>query len=329
MSVDGVEKIDRSELQKLIQTKGAEVALSKEKEEPSAGSRAFRMVILVIAAVYFLILIFGKYFFPEDSEILPSLNVFSNVENPNRLIRIISLAILTLIVGSILCIVIDRVSKDSRLTKRTGVAFIELLSKVVKFVAALVLVFLILSALGVDTPELLAGLGILSLVLGLSVTSLIEDIVAGGFIIAEHLFDVGDIVVADGFRGTILSIGVRSTQIEDQGGDVLIVRNSSIRSLVNMTNRSSYAICSIPISKAETLHHVEEVINNANLESWKEKYPEIDQGPFYLGLSEIDGWGLQWIVFVAICQESNKYYLQRNINRELKLLFEDNDIKVG
>ena len=329
MSVQGADQIDRSELEKLIQTKGVESIKKKEEKKLTATGIAFRVMLTVVAAAYFVLLIFGKYFLPEGSELLSSLNVFSDVENPNRLIRIISIIILTLTISTILCVIISRMAKSKKLTRRTGVAFIELLGKVVKFVAVLVLVFLILSALGVNTTELLAGLGILSLILGLSVTSLIEDIVAGGFIVAEHLFDVGDIVVADGFRGTILSIGVRSTQIEDQGGDVMIVRNSSIGSLVNMTNRSSYAICNIPISKAESLHRAEKVIKDANLESWKEKYPEIDKGPFYLGLSEIDGWGLQWIVFVAICQENNKYYIQRNLNRELKLLFEDNDIKVG
>lgn len=325
----GIEQIDRSELEKLIQTQGVESINKKGKKKLTGAGIAFRVILAVVAAAYFVLLIFGKYFLPEGSELLSSLNVFSDAENPNRLIRIIGIVILTLTISTILCVIIARMAKSKTLTKRTGVAFIELLGSVVKFVAVLVLIFLILSALGVDTAELLAGLGILSLILGLSVTSLIEDIVAGGFIIAEHLYDVGDIVVADGFRGTILSIGVRSTQIEDQGGDVKIIRNSSIRSLVNMTNRSSYAICKIPLSKAESLHHAEEVIKEANLESWKEKYPEIDQGPFYLGLSEIDGWGLQWIVFVAICQENNKYYIQRNLNRELKLLFEDNEIKVG
>lgn len=329
MSMEGVDQIDRSELEKLIQTHGVESIRKKEKKQPSKERTVLRAVTAVVAAVYFLLLIFGKYFLPEDGEFLRSLNVFSDAEPPNSLIRIISLVILTMSISTLLCLLIDKIAKNEKLTRRTGVAFIELLGSVVKFVAALVLVFLILSALGVDTTELLAGLGILSLILGLSVTSLIEDIVAGGFIIAEHLFDVGDIVVADGFRGTVLSIGVRSTQIEDQGGDVLVIRNSSIGSLVNMTNRSSYAICKIPISKMETLHHVEEVIHNEDLESWQERYPEIDQGPFYLGLSEIDGWGLQWIVFVAICKENNKYYIERNINRELKLLFEDNDVKVG
>ncbi len=329
MSVEGVNQIDKSELEKLIQTKGFSSVSKKEKEKPTAGGIMFRSVLAAIAAVYFALLFFGKYFLPEGGEFLLSMNVFSDAENPNRLIRIISIVIVTLTVSTILCAIISMLAKSKTLTKRTGVAFIELLGSVVKFVAALVLVFLILRTLGVDTTELLAGLGILSLILGLSVTSLIEDIVAGAFIIAERLFDVGDIVVADGFRGTILSIGVRSTQIEDQGGDVKIIRNSSIRSLVNMTNRSSYAICSIPISKSESLHRVEEVIKNANMESWKERYPEIDQGPFYIGLSSIDGWGLQWIAFVAICQENNKYYIQRNLNRELKLLFEDNEIKVG
>ena len=139
-------------------------------------------------------------------------------------------------------------ANNKSLTKRTGLAIIELLGNLVKYVALLVLVFLVLSALGVDTTGLLASLGILGLILGLGVTSLIEDIVAGVFIVAEHLFDVGDIVVVEGFRGTVESIGIRSTQFRDVGSDVLIMRNSSIGSLVNLTrNASGAAITDAPV----------------------------------------------------------------------------------
>lgn len=322
-------QFDKTELQRLTQEQGVDPGTETQKEPPSAGKKLRSALMVVVIIAYFAVLLFGRYFLPADNEILRSLDVFSGEEPPNRLIRILSLALLTLSVSTILRFFIARMADNSALTKRTGRAIIDLLGNFVKYAAVLVLVFLILSALGVDTAELLAGLGILSLVLGLGVTSLVEDIVAGIFIIGEHLFDVGDIVVVDDFRGTILSIGIRSTQIEDDGGDILILRNSTIENLVNMTNRSSYAVCDIPINPTESFAHVEEVVNSAHLDKLKERYPEIEKGPFYLGLSEINGKGVQVITFVAICQENTKYWIQRILNRELKLLFENNGIKLG
>ena len=322
-------RIDRSQVQKLRGEQGISAGTEKEKKEKTTGDILLQVVMAVIAVAYFVVLIFGKFFLPEDGEFMLSLNIFSDNENPNRLIRVISLAILTLSVSWILRFFISRMARNKTVTKRTGVAVIELLGNLVKYLAVVVLIFLILSALGVDTTELLAGLGVLSLILGLGVTSLVEDIVAGFFIIAERLFDVGDIVVVDEFRGTVQAIGIRSTQIVDEGGDVLILRNSYIGSLINMTSQMSYALCDIPISPLESYEHVEEIINNADFESMKEKYPEIEEGPDYLGLYEINDKGVMITTFWAGCQEGSKYTVQCILNRELKLLFERNGIKLG
>lgn len=323
-------QFDKTELQRLMQEQGVDpTPEDKEQKTASPKSKARKIALIAVAVVYFIVLAFGRYFLPADNEIMRSLDVFSGEDAPNRLIRIASYAILTLSVSGIIRFFIARMAHNKNLTKRTGVAVIELLGNFVKYAAVLVLVFLALSAAGVNTAELLAGLGILSLVLGLGVTSLVEDVVAGIFIIGERLFDVGDIVVVDDFRGTVLSIGIRSTQIEDDGGDIMILRNSTIENLVNMTNRASYAICDIPVNPLESFAHVEEVIKDAHLETLKERYPEIEKGPFYLGLSEINDKGVQIVTFVAICQEHTKYWIQRIMNRELKLLFESNGIKLG
>ena len=327
MNTDGVSQFDKTELQRLMREQGVDPD-PKDEEKPAKSRISWARVILFLATVaYFALLFFGKNFLSED--VLNSMNVFSDAENPNRVIRAASLAILTLSASAVLRFLIVRVAMNQALTKRTGMALMELLANFIKYVAFLVMVFLVLSALGADTVELLAGLGILSLILGLGVTSLVEDVVAGVFIVGERLFDVGDIVVVDDFRGRILSIGIRSTQIEDDGGDILILRNSSIESLINMTNRSSYAVCDIPVAPAESYAHVEEVIKNAHLENLKQRYPEIEKGPFFLGLSEISDSGAQILTFVAICPENTKYWIQRIMNRELKLLFESNNIQLG
>lgn len=323
-------QFNKTELQRLMQEQSVDTAPEEEKKiETTPGKKIIRILFIVVACVYFALLIAGRFFLPEEGTFMQSLNVFSGAENPNTLIRIVSYIILVLSISAILRYFINKAAKDSALTKRTGRAVIELLSNCVKYVAVVVVIFLILGALGVDTAELLAGVGILGLIVGLGLTSLIEDVVAGVFIIAERLFDVGDIVVADDFRGTVVSIGIRSTKIEDDGGDIMIMRNSEIGNLINMTNRASYAICDIPINPEESFAHVEEVIHEAHLEELRERYPEIEKGPFYLGLSEITEEGAKVITFVAICQENTKYWIQRIMNRELTLLFENNNIKLG
>ena len=323
-------QFNKTELQRLMQEQGIVSAPEKEKKkEKKQSKKSTNIALIAVAAVYFLLLLVGRFIFPADSLFMQSLDPFSDAEKPIRLIRIASVVILTLSISAALRWFIDRMAKNSALTKRTGRALIDLLSNCVKYAAVVVAIFLILGALGVDTAELLAGIGILGLILGLGMTSLIEDIVAGVFIIAERLFDVGDIVVVDDFRGTVVSIGIRSTKIEDDGGDIMIMRNSEISNLINMTNEASYAICDIPINSEESFAHVEKVINEAHLEKLQERYPEIEKGPFYLGLSEITEEGAKVITFVAICQENTKYWIQRIMNRELTLLFENNNIKLG
>ncbi|MBR2596064.1 MAG: mechanosensitive ion channel, partial [Solobacterium sp.] len=72
-----------------------------------------------------------------------------------------------------------------------------------------------LSILGVNTTAVLAGAGIIGLIIGFGAQSLIEDIITGMFIIFERQYQVGDIIILDDFRGTVRSIGVRTTTLED------------------------------------------------------------------------------------------------------------------
>ena len=300
----------------------------KKKTSPFKYIKIF--VGIAIAIAYYVLLIFGKYFLDEKGEFLQSLNIFSGAEAPNKWIRIVSICILTLSISFVLRFIIGRMTKNKSITKKTGVALLELLASLVKYASYVVLIFMALSALGVDTTELLAGLGIITLIVGLGMTSLIEDIVAGIFIIAEHLFDVGDIIVVDGFRGTVVSIGIRSTKIADIGNDVLTVRNSSIGSIVNLTDNRSCAAITIPLAQDENLEKVEQIIRSSSIEHCAGKYSDImDADPMYLGVCEITPKGLQSLLFIAPCHESKRYDVERALFHEIKYTFEQNNIKLG
>ena len=324
-------KISKNDMEKLQKnSKKTQNAPKKpEKEKLSTGTVIFRAVCAIIAVAYFGLLFFGRFFMDENGEFLGSLNPFSGIGNPNNMIRIVSLCIMTLSISVVLRFFIGRLVNNKKVTKKIGIAFIELLGNLVKYVSYIVLIVLVLSALGVNATELVAGLGILGLILGLGVTSLIEDIVAGIFIIAERLFDVGDIIVLDGFRGTVVSIGIRSTKIADVGDDVLTVRNSSIGSLVNLTDRTSSAAITIPIAPEEHIERVEAAIKSSNIEVIAEKYPKMLSGPLALGVCGMTDKGIQNYLVVAGCKEEDKYEIERALFYEFKVIFDRNNIKLG
>ncbi len=207
-----------------------------------------------------------------------------------------------------------------------GGAVISLLTSFIKYVAVIVAVFLILAAFGVNTEALIAGIGILSLVVGLAIQPLLQDIIAGVFVVFEKTYDVGDVIVVDGFRGTVTEIGIRTTKIRDAGGDVKVINNSDIRTLVNMTRELSYAICDVDIEYGESLERVERVIEQS-LGAIKEKIPSITDGPYYKGVVALGASGVT-LRLVAECPEGDKFQTQRDMNRQIKIMFDKNNIGI-
>ena len=64
-----------------------------------------------------------------------------------------------------------------------------------------------------------------------------------------------------------------------------------------------------------------------NIDKIKDKIPAIQEGPFYKGVSELGDSGVQ-LLFVAKCKEDDIYQVQRDLNREIKILFDDNGVEI-
>ena len=209
---------------------------------------------------------------------------------------------------------------------KSGVTAAKLLNSFIKYGMAIVVILMILSTLGVDTSVLIASAGITALIIGLGAQSLIADIIAGIFIVFEGEFRVGDIVVIDGWRGTVQEIGMRTIKIMDYGGNVKIINNSSVSSVVNQTKELSLAKAVISIEYAESIPRVELVISQ-NLENIRKAIPQIVEGPYYKGVDSLSDSSID-LLFVANCKEEDIYIVQRALNRELMLLFNENNINV-
>ncbi|MDD3361403.1 MAG: mechanosensitive ion channel [Hespellia sp.] len=196
----------------------------------------------------------------------------------------------------------------------------------IKYISIIGAIFYCLTFIGINGKTLLTSAGLMSLVVGLGAQSLISDILAGIFIVFEGEFRVGDIITLGTFRGTVLEIGIRSTKIEDFSQDIKIVNNSDITGIVNMTRKYSYAFCDVGIEYTESLERVETILQK-ELPHVKERLPEIEAGPYYRGVISL-GDSSVVIRILAQCQEVHRVPLTRDLNREIKLIFDRNNISI-
>ena len=132
-------------------------------------------------------------------------------------------------------------SKKAKTISRLIVSFL-------KWVIGLCAVFFTMDAWGADTTTMLASAGVLTLIIGLGSQSLVADILAGIFIVFEGEFQVGDIVIIDGWRGEVKEIGIRTTKLIDAGFNVKIVNNSEIKTIINQTQELSLAKTYVAVS---------------------------------------------------------------------------------
>jgi len=203
---------------------------------------------------------------------------------------------------------------------------ISLMKSLIKWVIIIITILLVLNAFGVDTSTLLASAGILALVIGLGAQSLIADIIAGFFIVFEEEYQVGDIITIDGFRGTVSDIGIRVTKIVDAGGNVKIMNNSDIKSIINQTSELSVAKCIMSIDYDESVERVEKLFKEYAPKIQK-NIPDIIEGPFYRGINQLNSSSVD-LFFIAKCNEENVYQVQRDMNKELFKMFKENNITV-
>ena len=223
------------------------------------------------------------------------------------------------VIKFVIKLLFDKVSSKAK-------TVMTLFKSIIKWVLIVATGIIILTAFGVDTKTLIAGLGILALIIGLGAQQLVADIIAGFFIVFESEFAVGDIVTIDGWRGTIIDIGIRVTKLVDSSNNIKIVNNSDIRNVVNLTTENSVAYLTVSIDYGEDLNKVELLIRD-NLAKIKADIPAIIDGPYYKGVTAMSASSVD-LMLVATCKETDIYQVKRDVNRAIFLLFNEYGVTI-
>lgn len=283
-----------------------------------------KLVTLVVMAVATLVsFILHDFIFPANSVFNRGVSRSEFVNGllalVPKIIQAVRIVTIILVITTVALYVVNGALRKNQ--RQITVA--RLINNMIKCVVAVITVIAVLAVWGIDTTALITGAGVLTLVVGLGMQSLISDVVAGLFIVFENEFNVGDIVTIDGFRGTVVSIGIRTTKLEALG-NIKIVNNSDIRGVLNQTVKPSTAKALIDMEYGQSLERAERVI--------KEKLPDVKiDGVLgaisYDGVAALGASGVT-LQFTAECNENDIFAVQREMNKRLKIMFDENGIGI-
>ena len=241
---------------------------------------------------------------------------------PRLFACVIAIAV-CMLMSTVVTMVLSKVERRNRRMLTVS----ALVKSLVHWITAIAAVIWILSILGIDVSAALAGVGIVALVLSFGAQSLVEDVVTGIFIMFEGPFNVGDIIVLDSFRGVVRNVGVRTTTIEDDGGNLKIVNNSDIRNVQNRSCHPSVAPCDFSISYNASIPEAEKAIKNCLRRLWQTRKDLLVREPVYAGVQELADSAILLRVH-AWCEECNIFATTRMINREVKLALDEAGIEI-
>ena len=231
-------------------------------------------------------------------------------------IQVLAMAAMVLFAASLLRLMLNLVKPK----ERKAMTMISILSSLLRYVAALVILCWGLSILGVNVNAIVASVGIVALIVGFGAESLVADVVTGIFLIFENQYNVGDIVEVNGFRGTVKDIGIRTTSIMDPGENIKIINNSEMKNILNRSDNISRAVSDIAIPYETDLEALEAKLPKLMEDIFAKRQDVMLSAPRYLGVQQLADSAviLRFVVEVA---EQDIYSGARILNRDLWLGF--------
>ena len=287
--------------------------MEKKKMKPVIRLIIFLVVLGVITGVGF-----GTGLFTSAE------SLFSGIKlNPAALLRLAIMVLFVLALENLILWILTMIQPK----RHRNQTLISLFTSAMRYVTAIVVICWGLSILGADVGTIVAGVGVIALIIGFGAESLIADLVTGIFMIFENQYNVGDYIEVDGFRGIVTEIGVRTTCLEDAGGNVKIVNNSSMTNILNRSDHSSKALSTIGIPYETDLEALEAHFPQMMEDIYHRHEDIMVTPPVYLGVDALADSSVN-LKFVVEVEDKNIYSGSRVLNRELFLEFRKAGVEV-
>lgn len=125
---------------------------------------------------------------------------------------------------------------------------------------------LVLHRLGVPLTTLVAPATVVGVAVGFGAQRVVQDLLAGFFIITERQYGFGDVVrisalgATTGVTGTVEDVTLRISRLRSANGEVVIVPNGRIEQVTNLSRDWARAVVDVPVPATVDINRVSDIL---------------------------------------------------------------------
>jgi len=238
------------------------------------------------------------------AESLPDVSLWIRGNGLEILLLVLGAMLLTRFATWLRAVITDRIDANDResdsIVRSEAAKHRAALAQVLTW-TALVIVYVItalqvLDRLGVPITGLVAPAAVVGVALGFGAQRLVQDLLAGFFIIAERQYGFGDLIsiagvgIPGGVVGTVEDVTLRMTKIRTADGSVIITPNGQIMQLTNLSRDWARAVVDVPFALTVDIGRATEILRQVGREVFADEdlHPQLLDAPAVMGVESIE-----------------------------------------
>jgi small-conductance mechanosensitive channel len=154
----------------------------------------------------------------------------------------------------------------------------------------------VLARLGIPVTSLVAPAAVVAVALGFGAQRIVQDLLAGFFIITERQYGFGDLIrlsvpsINDPAIGYVEDVNLRVTTVRTIDGEVVITPNGQITQVTNLSRDWARAVVDVPVPASADVTRVSDLLRAIGEEAFKD--PELREllldTPSVMGVQSLD-----------------------------------------
>jgi small conductance mechanosensitive channel len=155
---------------------------------------------------------------------------------------------------------------------------------------------LVLQRFGVPLTGFVAPAAVAGVALGFGAQRVVQDLLAGFFVIAERQYGFGDLIrisvvgVATPVLGTVEDVSLRITSVRTVNGEVVITPNGQIVQVTNLSRDWARAVIDVPVPVSVDVARVSEILRQVGVAAFEDESlrPLLLDAPAVMGVESIE-----------------------------------------
>src|SRR5437763_533563 len=188
----------------------------------------------------------------------------------------------------------DALVRSEQAKHRHSVA--QVLTWIAVVIIYVIAAILVADRLGVPIASLVAPATVAGVALGFGAQRVVQDILAGFFIITERQYGFGDLIRVSnlgsttGVTGTVEDVTLRITRMRTPDGEVVIIPNGQINQVTNLSRDWARAVIDVPLPATADIHRVNTLLQSVGEDVYADATlrPLMLDAPTVMGVESID-----------------------------------------